>query len=1405
MGNDEGEDNLTAKLDKLTDIVTQLAALQQNVQQTSSSQASRFSFDSYKSNSSESIEEYFDRFLLQLNLCNIPETNWASHLRVHMGPDLNSTLSNLSYPTPVHQLDFQTIKTKLIDHFVKSRNKYSEAINFRKIVQKTDESVVSFVSRLKAGARYCQFGDFLDYSLIVQFIHGVIRDDIRDEIVGRKPDKFDETIKIAIEMEATREAATVLKHNPVETQHKFVHESRPKLKKQPNQRNRSQSRSRQMSQGKKCNHTSPKSCNSCGGSHWRQSCKFRSYQCNLCKRIGHLAKVCRQKVPDKKGSQNVNEIVSSSDIESQSEFLQVSVNSINSSTPRAIINVLINDKPVAMELDTGGACSIVSFDTLNKILPNAKILPSTRKFSSYTKTKFNSLGYVQVDVTFHNRTKLLNLYVIDFSADSIFGREWIIHFADLLNFNDFFKVNKLDVQKPISNSNLQTDLANLLNNYESLFSDSAGTLVGPPVHLHLKANSTPVFARARLMPISLRDRYAQEIDRKLQSGLYTKVTHSEWASPTHVVIKGEKLRITGDYKATLNPQLIIDEHPIPRIEDMFNKLKNAKFFCKLDVTDAFMSLPCDESSCEIMTLNTPTHGLIRPTRAQYGVASVPAIWQRRLEEVLRGLKGAINFFDDILVFAESAEKLFCVLKEVLDKLVQSGLKLKHSKCEFFLESIEFLGHRIDGSGLHKLDKHVSTIVNAPKPKTPDELRSFLGKVTYYHSFIPNLSTVTFPLREMLNSNNFKWTNEGLEAFKNLKSTLTSDQVLVPFNPELPVILATDASPVGLGAVLSHIFPDGSERPIAYGSKSLNSAEKNYPQIDKEALAIVWGVKKFFQYLYGRKFTIYTDNKPVSHIFAPDAMLPKFTLSRCSNYASYLSNFTYDIKHKTSKENINADYLSRIHISETLLEPDDFDNFVQQQILQLPVTSEDIASETKKDPLLSPLLTAIQQGQNLATLGFKGRELDYSQSCNCLMLGHRVVIPTKLRQRLLEELHMAHIGVTKMKGLARSIIYWPNIDSDIEQITKNCEACLKNSIMPAKYNTHHWEYPSEPWSRIHIDYAGPIHGKYLLIIVDSYSKWTQVHITNKITSEETCKLLQNTFSLYGVPDTVVSDNGPQFTSNTFKDFLKMQGVRFHKRIAPYHPATNGQAERYVQTIKRALMSMGTSASNLREDINEFLQQYHKAPHSTTGQPPSLLFLGRIIRTRIDTVRPDLRLNIKNKDSVSSKSSIPRSFNVGDPVMFRSYNSSTSWLRGIVVKKFGDLHYEVEHEGIHHKRHIDQLSQCANTSNNPKKRVHFAEPPRKIKYYNKIHPTLPSSSPLISSSSPSASQSTPINQPNLPSINLPSTKPSVSCQQSNLPPSELTNNLSNPNSTGNDINTQLRRSTRQKKPRRPFSPT
>ncbi|GFW22067.1 retrovirus-related Pol polyprotein from transposon 17.6 [Trichonephila clavipes] len=340
-----------------------------------------------------------------------------------------------------------------------------------------------------------------------------------------------------------------------------------------------------------------------------------------------------------------------------------------------------------------------------------------------------------------------------------------------------------------------------------------------------------------------------------------------------------------------------------------------------------------------------------------GIALAPAVWRRAIEQVLSGIAGVHVFLDDITVTGRNDQEHFERLELVLQRLEEYGLRVNKRKSEFLKKSVNYCGHTIDKFGLHKTQEKIDAITKVPVPKTVSDLKSFLGLVNYYGKFISNLSTRVALFNNLLQKGTkFLWTTECEKAFKALKQEIASDRILCHYDPKLPLVLQTDASPVGIGAVLSHIMPDGSEKPAMFASRSLTKTEHNYSQIDKEALSIVWGVKRFYQYLFGRHFDLVTDHKPLVSIFAPNRSLPCLSATRMVHYALFLQVFSYTIKYRKTKNHGNADALSRLPLAvdkdcEYLTEAD-VTNISQVELM--PVTTTDIARVTKTDRKLFEL-------------------------------------------------------------------------------------------------------------------------------------------------------------------------------------------------------------------------------------------------------------------------------------------------------------------------------------------------------------------------------------------------------------------------------------------------------------------
>ncbi|UYV73363.1 K02A2.6-like [Cordylochernes scorpioides] len=604
------------------------------------------------------------------------------------------------------------------------------------------------------------------------------------------------------------------------------------------------------------------------------------------------------------------------------------------------------------------------------------------------------------------------------------------------------------------------------------------------------------------------------------------------------------------YRVTLNRFLDTAAYPLPTQQDLFAILAKGKYFSKLDLSSAYLQLEVATSTQPFLTINTHK-GLFRFRRMPFGLANAPSYFQSVMDRVLAGIEGVICYIDDVLIATVSVEKHLAVLKTVFLLLEKYNIKLKKDKCKFVQREIEYLGHLIKEDGIRPLDH-----------------------------------------------------KECEEAIEKCKSSITSERVLVPYDPTLPLFLATDASQIGIGAVLSHVI-GGQERPIMFASRTLSGAERNYSQIEREALAIIYGVTKFHQFIYGRRFTLITDHKPLVSILGPKSGIPTLSTSR---WAIILSAYTYDIKFKKTQDHGNADLLSRLPVESG--ETSRLDNIYALSYMEdLPITAEEIRIETQKDEVLSIVKCYTQHGwpervpDHLRP--YFQRKLELTVDGECLLWGMRVIIPSSLRPNLLSCLHETHSGMSKKKSVARSHFWWPNLDNEIEFLVNRCRNCQQVQDGPNRVKWQPWIWAVRPWQRIHIYYANKDNNN-LLIVVDSHSKWIEAFPMREITSAKTIEQLRRLFSSYGLPEEIVSDNGPQFT------------------------------ERAVKMIKMALdKNKRKPGDTIQDTLSKILLAYRSAPHETTKKAPSELFIGRSLQTRLSIIHPNLESRVKEQQARQMK--------------------------------------------------------------------------------------------------------------------------------------------------------------------------
>lgn len=1210
---------------------------------------------------------------------NILEDKKVGYLLHYMGAEAFDTLCDKLAPEDPWQKDYRFLVDFMQQYYDPAPLEIAENFRFNKRKQLEGESVQEYLTALQKMAINCNFGTYLKTALRNQFVFGLRNEKILHRLLETKDLTLDRALEIAVSMELSSKDVAQLHskgnvNNVNANKNKFQSNF---ANKNVNTNNTSVHKNSMISYAKL------NKCYRCGSfDHLANNCSKINVTCNFCKIRGHLQRVCtkaaKQNIQSNKATKsNTNQV----ETEQVEEIVALDTEHAEF-RDKFLVTVIVNNKQVKFEVDSGASVSIMGKKQFSELFPDTAIVKTNLKLITYCKNSLDVLGYVPCIVNYNKNIYELNLYIVTIDRVPLLGREWIRQIQ--LNLWEE-QINYINVDEIISK---------LKSRFPTIFLPGVGKIEGIQARLHLKENAKPVFMKPRTVPFALLPKVEQEIDNLVTQGILTKVDHSIWATPIVPVVKGKKIRICGDFKVTLNPNLNIDEHPLPTVDELFASMAGGLRFSKIDLSQAYLQLEIRPEDRHLLTLNTHK-GLYQCNRLMYGVASAPAIWQREIENILRGIPGVTVFLDDIKITGETDEIHIDRLEQVLTRLAKHNIRINLEKSEFLADRIEYCGYVIDRFGIHKMANKVEAIQNAPCPRDKSQLRSFIGLVNYYGRFFPNLSTVLYPLNQLLhNDTEFSWNKDCQKSFDLVKEKLNSSDFLTHFDAKLPIILATDASPYGVGAVISHIFPDGTERPIQFASQTLSSTQKKYPQIDKEAYAIMFGVRKFYQYLYGRRFVLYVDHKPLIQIFHPNKSLPVLSATRMQHYAIFLQAFNFDIKYKKSELHANADFVSRLPLkSENFTHYDEPDVFEMNQIETLPITVSEISKETSVDSQLLPLFKALKTGKIIQKhLRFNIEQTEFSLQQGVIFRGIRVVIPKSLQSKILNELHSAHFGVTKMKGLARSYCWWHTIDKDIEQLCKSCTNCHKIMNNPRSVSIHPWERVDEPFVRVHIDYAGPFYGCYYFILVDAYSRWPEIYITKDMTSTTTIDICREIFSRFGIPVYLVSDNGRQFISNDFEFFLKQNGVK-HILTAPYHPATNGLAERYVQTLKQSIRAINPEPKNRQKELANILLQYRKMPHSTTKQSPSSLMFGREIRSRLDFIKPLIK---QQNESKQLKMKF-RSFNVGDRVAVREYLHNNKWSFGSVTEKLGTLHYIVRlDDGRLWKRHVNQMRGISNNT-------------------------------------------------------------------------------------------------------------
>ncbi|XP_062715815.1 uncharacterized protein K02A2.6-like isoform X1 [Aedes albopictus] len=661
-----------------------------------------------------------------------------------------------------------------------------------------------------------------------------------------------------------------------------------------------------------------------------------------------------------------------------------------------------------------------------------------------------------------------------------------------------------------------------------------------------------------------------------------------------------------------------------------------------------------------------TQGLFRYKRLVFGISCAPEVFQKTIEQILSDCDHTINFIDDIIVVGRTEREHDEELRKVLGRLRDYGILLNQDKCAFKLTAIDFLGHKFDKDGMTPSTSKIEALQSFRAPATCEEVRSFLGLVNYVGAFIPDLATISFPLRELTkNKAVFKWNLEEQKAFDKLLKAISHIDRLSHFDPGLKTRVVADASPVGLGAVFLQFF-EGMPRVISYASKSLTETEQRYAQTEKEALALVWAVERFQIYLVGIKFELETDHKPLEAIFSPDSS----PCLRVERWVLRLQAFSYEVVYRKGKANI-ADSLSRLAQSQ-VLEPfdPDCDVYVRNVLELEAVDIGELEKASSEDPELRELREYLDRGvwnyTSSTVKAYHAFRNELGKVGELVVRGSRLIVPASMRQRMLQLAHEGHPGRTKMQQRLRLSYWWPGMDESIARIVDSCEGCRLVGQPDRPEPMERRKLPEAPWIDIAIDFLGPLpSGDYLLVIIDYYSRYKEVEILQKITAKETSERLEKIFVRLGFPRTITLDNGRQFVSVEFERYCRNRGIILNK-TTPYWPQENGLVERQNRSLMKRLKISQVLNRDWKRELLTYLSMYYSTPHSTTGTTPAELMFGRNIRTKLPTLRDlsteappteyrDRDLQQKERGKVTEdlrRRAKPSELNVGDEVYMKN---------------------------------------------------------------------------------------------------------------------------------------------------------
>lgn len=997
-------------------------------------------------------------------------------------------------------------------------------------------------------------------------------------------------------------------------------------------------------------------CFVCGSlEHFKVDCpKNRFRQCKSCKKIGHSANECRS-----------TKMVSAVEV------------------PSGQVAATIAGKRVNMLVDTGSEVSLIKSFVLKSC--GLSFEEYWQPLKGFDGNDSCAIGRMKVDISFDNLACEIDLLVMrnhDLIVDGIIGRDFLFQpnikveltsvgiSLTVLPSKVCSAIEFVDVKSDLVEKTYRERLNELLNKYKFMIKTGTNVSAATSGELRIRlSDETPIVRSPYRLAAAEREVVKKMIAELLRNNIIRE-SESPYASPiTLVTKKNGQHRMCVDFRA-LNNITVKDRYPIPRIDDQIDALANAKWFSSLDMTSGFYQIPIAEDSIEKTGFVTPD-GHYEFLRMPFGLANAPAVFQRTVNKALKEYVGRIAhvYMDDILIPAESIEDGFERLALILDALNINGFTLNLDKCKFFQTKIEYLGRVIENGTVQPSKGKTLALQNAPVPTNVKQVRQFLGLAGYFRKFIRGFSTVVAPISSLLKKNvSWNWTAACNNAMKDVVNALTSPSFLCIYETERETELHTDASSIGVGAVLMQKHDCGM-RVVAYYSRKLTLEESKYHSYEQETMAIINALQHFRVYLIGKKFKVVTDCNAVKATATKKDIVP-----RVARWWVYMQDFDFDIVYRPGRKVSHVDYLSRnppivsaarkSYGAKTWLKAEqDRDIWVQ--------TCKDILTSNDEVPEMKDYSDNYTLHNDVLYRKVEINGQKYK----------RWYVPKSARWRMLRMFHddMSHLGFDRMVRKMAEVGWFPRMNQVAKKYVKHCLDCAHGMNVSGKKSGLLNPIPkiAQPFDTIHLDHMGPMETdengfKYILTMVDSFTKFVILTPTRTVDVEAVVSMLEQFIDLFGVPRRIIADRGGAFTSKTFDEFCVSNGIEKHI-TATAMPRANGQVERFHKIILSALCTMVTVGEEHKwsKFVKPLQADLNATQSKATSKSPIELLMGYKAKTRgsskllsmldndVDKIdlleirRDAKRLigknQLYNKSQFDKKRMAAKKLNVGDFVM------------------------------------------------------------------------------------------------------------------------------------------------------------